>query len=81
MPLATCIRTFRGGPKSYFEKDKEYEYTKHQTPNGRMYSVTGERKDYITMFYGDGGESYPKFSTYFASKKELREKKIKDLLA
>lgn len=82
MPIATCIKTYRGGPKSYFKEGNEYNYTKHEAPNGNiMYSVTGDRQGYVTMFVGDLMDGERKFSYYFASTKELREKKIKYLLA
>lgn len=82
MPIATCIKTFRGGHKSLFEEGNEYEYSKHEPGNGKvMYSITSERKDYITMFHSDESDAVPTFSYYFCDKKSLREKKIKDLLA
>lgn len=81
MPIAICIKSFRGGPKSFFEEGNEYDYNKHITVKGKfMYSVTGERKDYITMFHSDESGQSPKFSQYFNILKEIREKKIKGLL-
>jgi len=82
MTLALCVKTFRGGTKAFFEKGNEYHYTKHDAPNGSfIYSLTGERTDYITMFGSVNNIGTLRcFSLYFIDKKKIRDEKITDLL-
>jgi hypothetical protein len=77
MPKAICIKS-KPHPKISFEKGEIYDYFITENDNGENSYIVQTYGDYISIFTTDGEN---KFSTYFRSLQEMRDEKIKDILA